>query len=99
MIAVYRRVFALGLQDTFVYRWNFVLRSLFSIIPLVGTVFVWRAVCTQGTGLTEYNLSAMVFYFVGVMVVDRVSVSVGEEDMEKEEEPHWEVLGVPVPGA
>ena len=41
MSALYRRVFGIGLQDTFVYRWNFLLRSLFSLIPLIGTVAVW----------------------------------------------------------
>jgi ABC-2 type transport system permease protein len=79
MIAVYRRVFGIGLQDTFVYRWNFVLRSLFSIIPLIGTVFVWRSVCEQGAGLAEYNLSAMVFYFVAVMVVDNLASPTEDE--------------------
>ncbi len=79
MTALYRRVFAIGLQDTFVYRWNFVLRSLFSIVPLIGTVFVWRAVCEQGQGLSEYNLSSMVFYFVGVMVVDNLASPTEDE--------------------
>ncbi len=79
MIALYRRVFAIGLQDTFVYRWNFLLRSFFSIIPLIGTVFVWRAVCEQGEGLTSYNLSAVVFYFVGVMVVDNLASPTEDE--------------------
>jgi len=79
MIAVYRRVFGIGLQDTFVYRWNFLLRSLFSVIPLIGTVFVWRSVCEQGAGLSEYNLSAIVFYFVAVMVVDNLASPTEDE--------------------
>jgi ABC-2 type transport system permease protein len=79
MIAVYRRVFGIGLQDTFVYRWNFLLRSLFSVVPLIATVFVWRAVCEEGSGLAEYNLSAMVFYFVTVMVVDNLASPTEDE--------------------
>ena len=79
MMAVYRRVFGIGLQDTFVYRWNFVLRSLFSVIPLIGTFFVWRSVCEQGAGLSEYNLSAIVFYFVAVMVVDNLASPTEDE--------------------
>jgi ABC-2 type transport system permease protein len=79
MISVYYQVFGIGLQDTFVYRWNFLLRSLFSVIPLLGTIFVWRAVCEQGAGLSEYNLSAMVFYFVGVMVVDNLASPTEDE--------------------
>ena len=79
MLGVYRRVFGIGLQDTFVYRWNFVLRSLFSVVPLIATVFVWRAVCEQGSGLTEYNLSTMVFYFVTVMIVDNLASPTEDE--------------------
>lgn len=79
MTAIYRRVFGIGLQDTFVYRWNFVLRSIFGIIPLIGTVFVWRAVCEQGTGLAEYDLSAMIFYFVAVMIVDNLASPTEDE--------------------
>jgi ABC-2 type transport system permease protein len=79
MIAVYRRVFGIGVQDTFVYRWNFLLRSLFSVIPLIGTVFVWRAVCEQGGGLAEYQLSTMVFYFVAVMIVDNLASPTEDE--------------------
>lgn len=79
MIALYRKVFGIGLQDTFVYRWNFVLRSLFSIIPLIATVFIWRAVCEQGTGLSEYNFSSMVFYFIGVLMVDNLASPTEDE--------------------
>lgn len=79
MIGVYRRVFGIGVQDTFVYRWNFVLRSLFSVIPLIATVFVWRAVCEQGAGLAEYDLSSMVFYFVAVMIVDNLASPTEDE--------------------
>ena len=34
----YGSVFNTGLQNTFVYRWNFLLRSLFGLVPLAGTV-------------------------------------------------------------
>ena len=39
----YAKIFGIGLQNTLVYRWNFLLRALFDIVPLVGTVFLWRA--------------------------------------------------------
>ena len=35
----YISVFNIGLQNTFVYRWNYFLRALFGLIPLAGTVF------------------------------------------------------------
>ena len=46
-LAKYVAVFNLGLQNTFVYRWNYFLRALFGLIPLAGTVFLWRAVFNE----------------------------------------------------
>ncbi len=43
-ITKYASVFNIGLQNTFVYRWNYFLRALFGLIPLAGTVFLWSAV-------------------------------------------------------
>src|SRR5471030_1900858 len=43
-VAKYITVFNIGLQNTFVYRWNYFLRALFGLIPLAGTVFLWRAI-------------------------------------------------------
>ena len=79
MNALYRRVFGIGVQDTFVYRWNFILRSLFSIIPLLGTVSVWRAVCEPGQGVSGYHFSSMVFYFVAVLVVENLASPTEDE--------------------
>ena len=36
----YLTVFNLGIQNTFVYRWNYLLRAVFGIIPLVGTILL-----------------------------------------------------------
>ena len=38
-ITKYASVFNIGLQNTFVYRWNYFLRALFGLIPLAGTCF------------------------------------------------------------
>jgi ABC-2 type transport system permease protein len=79
MRALYGRVFEIGLQDTFVYRWNFILRSLFSIIPLLGTVSVWRAVCEAGQGVSSYQFSTVVFYFVGILLVENLASPTEDE--------------------
>jgi ABC-2 type transport system permease protein len=42
-IAKYAKIFSVGLQNTVVYRWNFVLRTVFEVVPLIGTVYLWRA--------------------------------------------------------
>ena len=54
----YVSVFNIGLQNTFVYRWNYFLRALFGLIPLAGTVFLWRAIFQErggGLGLLPGN--------------------------------------------
>jgi len=55
----YLTVFNLGIQNTFVYRWNYLLRAIFGIIPLVGTVFLWRAIFREsGGGMRGYDYGA-----------------------------------------
>jgi len=66
----YRAIFSIGIQNTFVYRWNFLLRSLFALIPLFGTVFVWRSIYGGTSGLIAgYDFGEMVFYFLIVLLV------------------------------
>ena len=65
MPSKYWSVFTTGLQNTFVYRWNFLLRSLFSIVPLAGTVFIWRALFeSRGEDIRGYSFGQMVYYFL-----------------------------------
>jgi ABC-2 type transport system permease protein len=69
----YRAIFSIGLQKTFVYRWNFLFRSLFALIPLFGTVFVWRSIFGSSSGIIAgYNFGEMVFYFLVVLLVDNL---------------------------
>jgi len=64
-LARYGTVFTLGLQNTFVYRWNYFLRALFGLIPLAGTVFLWRAVFNErGGGFGGYNYGSMIYYYL-----------------------------------
>lgn len=79
MSSLYLKVFGIGLQDTFVYRWNFVLRSLVSIVPLFATVLVWQSVCEANGSVSDYSFSAMVFYFVGVLVVENLASPTEDE--------------------
>jgi ABC-2 type transport system permease protein len=61
----YWKVFDIGLQNTFVYRWNFLLRAIFGIVPLIGTVFLWQAIFHPGQGpINGYDYSSMIFYFM-----------------------------------
>jgi ABC-2 type transport system permease protein len=76
----YWSVFTTGLQNTFVYRWNFLLRSLFGIIPLAGTVFIWRALFeSRGEDIRGYDFGQMVYYFLIVLLVDNLVTPTDDE--------------------
>ena len=61
----YLTVFNLGIQNTFVYRWNYLLRAFFGLIPLVGTIFLWRAIFREsGGGMRGYDYGSMIYYYL-----------------------------------
>lgn len=76
--AVFRKLFDLGLQDTFVYRWNFVLRSLFGVAPLFATVWLWKAV-SESQAFSAYSFASMVSYFLGVLLVENLASPTEDE--------------------
>jgi ABC-2 type transport system permease protein len=66
----YLTVFNLGLQNTFVYRWNFFLRAVFGLVPLAGTIFFFRAIFNEpGGGLKGYTYGSMIYYYLLTLVV------------------------------
>src|SRR5438105_703133 len=68
----YISVFNIGLQNTFVYRWNYFLRALFGLIPLAGTVFLWRAIFKErGGGLHGYDYGSMIYYCLLLRIFPR----------------------------
>ena len=80
MLGKYRGIFSLGLQNTFVYRWNFLLRSLFALIPLFGTVFVWRAIYGGSSGtIAGYDFGEMILYFLIVLLVENLITPTEDE--------------------
>lgn len=80
----YAKVFNVGLQNTFVYRWNFLLRSLFALVPLAGTVLIWKAIYA-GTGaggaaqISGYDYASMIWYFLLVLMVDNLVTPTEDE--------------------
>lgn len=79
----YQTVFALGLQNTFVYRWNYFLRALFGLIPLAGTVFLWHAIFKEpgGRGFGGYNYGSMIYYYLLIILVSNL-VTPTEDDFQ-----------------
>src|SRR5438034_3825511 len=79
-IAKYGSVFNIGLQNTFVYRWNYFLRALFALIPLAGTVFLWRAVFQErGGGLHGYDYGSMIYYYLLTILVSNLVTPTEDE--------------------
>src|SRR5262245_43709846 len=74
-ITKYASVFNIGLQNTFVYRWNYFLRALFGLVPLAGTVFLWSAVFKErGSGLNGYDYGSMIYYYLLTLLVSNLVV-------------------------
>ncbi len=72
-LSKYFKLFDISLQNTVVYRWNFLLRSLFDVMPLVGTVYLWRALfAARGQPIAGYDFEAMVFYFLLTLLVSNL---------------------------
>lgn len=79
--AKYGTVFNLGLQNTFVYRWNYFLRALFGLIPLAGTVFLWDAIFKEpgGRGFGGYNFGSMIYYYLLTILVSNLVTPTEDE--------------------
>ena len=76
----YISVFNIGLQNTFVYRWNYFLRALFGLIPLAGTVFLWRAIFKErGGSLHGYDYGSMIYYYLLTLLVSNLVTPAEDE--------------------
>src|SRR5437660_12115841 len=79
-IVKYASVFHIGLQNTFVYRWNYFLRALFGLIPLAGTVFLWSAFFKERSGgLHGYDYGSMIYYYLLTLLVSNLVVPTEDE--------------------
>jgi ABC-2 type transport system permease protein len=76
----YWHVINIGIQNTLVYRMNFLFRSAFSLIPLFATISLWRAVYAGSTGnVGGYTLAQMIAYYLALTIVDSLT-AVTEDD-------------------
>jgi ABC-2 type transport system permease protein len=81
----YRHVLNIGIQNNLTYRFNFLARSLFGLIPLMAMLSVWRAIYsgneTRGAGnmVGTYSFAEMVSYYLLTTVVDALT-AVNEDD-------------------
>jgi ABC-2 type transport system permease protein len=83
----YRHVINVGIQNNLTYRFNFLARSLFGLIPLIAMLYVWRAIFsgkggeagTGGATVVTYSFAQMVSYYLLATIVDALT-AVNEDD-------------------
>jgi ABC-2 type transport system permease protein len=81
----YWHVINIGIQNTLVYRVNFLMRATFSLIPLMATIYLWRAVYAGQEGgdskgsVAGYTLGGMISYYLLITIVDALT-AVTEDD-------------------
>ena len=78
----YLHVVSIGIQNQLVYRVNYLARVLFGFVPLMATIYLWRAVYASKDGAADvagYSLAAMTSYYVLVTIVDALT-AVSEDD-------------------
>lgn len=70
----YLHVLNVGIQNTLVYRVNFLFRAFFGLIPLFAVLSLWKAVYSSKQGdVAAYSLPEMISYYLLVAVVDALS--------------------------
>ena len=72
----YAHVIAIGIQNSLVYRVNFLFRATFGLIPLLATILLWRAIYegrTDPEGVAGYSLAQMTTYYLVVSLVDMLT--------------------------
>jgi ABC-2 type transport system permease protein len=76
----YWHIINIGIQNTLVYRTNFLFRSVFGLIPLFATISLWRAIYAGKEGdVAGYTLAQMTSYYLIVTIVDALT-AVTEDD-------------------
>src|SRR5438067_2085748 len=78
----YWHVINIGIQNTLVYRVNFLFRAVFGLIPLMATIYLWRAIYAgkeAGDEVAGYTLAQMTSYYLVVTIVDALT-AVNEDD-------------------
>jgi ABC-2 type transport system permease protein len=78
----YLHVINVGIQNNLTYRFNFLARSVFGLIPLIAILYVWKTIYS-GNGaqskIGDYTLAEMISYYLLTTVVDALT-AVNEDD-------------------
>ena len=66
----YRHVFGMGVQGALVYRWNFLIRAVFSILQLIVVLILWLAAFRGKETIGGFPLDQTITYFLLVLVAN-----------------------------
>jgi ABC-2 type transport system permease protein len=76
-----------GIQNNLTYRFNFLARAVFGLVPLIAILLVWRTIY-RGNGpdssIGSYTLAEMISYYLLTTIVDALT-AVNEDD--------WQIAG------
>ncbi len=78
----YRHVINIGIQNNLTYRFNFLARALFGLVPLIALLYLWRAIYSPkgpGAMVGTYTFAQMVSYYLLATIVDALT-AVNEDD-------------------
>jgi ABC-2 type transport system permease protein len=78
----YWHVLNIGIQNNLTYRFNFLARTVFGLIPLIAVLYMWRTIYAgkkPGSIVGTYTLTQMVSYYLLVTIVDALT-AVNEDD-------------------
>ena len=81
ILAKYFKLFDISLQNTVVYRWNFILRTLFDVVPLLGHGVICGAPCSalRNQPVAGYDFGSMVFYFLLTLLASNLITPADDE--------------------
>src|SRR5512135_332940 len=78
----YWHVVNVGIQNSLTYRFNFLARAVFGLIPLIAILYVWQTIYSgkgAGASVGPYSLAEMISYYLLTTVVDALT-AVNEDD-------------------
>jgi ABC-2 type transport system permease protein len=78
----YWHVINVGIQNNLTYRFNFLARAVFGLVPLLAVLYVWRTIYSgngPGSNVGTYSLAEMISYYLLTTVVDALT-AVNEDD-------------------
>jgi ABC-2 type transport system permease protein len=81
----YGQAFVLGLQSNLVYRWNFAVRSVFSVIHLAAVFILWGAAYATSPRIGNFTFGQTMTYFV-VLFALQFFIGAFNEDYQISEE-------------